>query len=51
MNGQSGKGDKRRPMNEKKFRKHFDEINWKQICPNRNCKKKYFKTVIDRKSN
>lgn len=24
----NGKGDKRRPTDEKKFREHFDEINW-----------------------
>jgi hypothetical protein len=24
----NGKGDKRRPMDEKKFREHFDDINW-----------------------
>ena len=25
-----GKGDKRRPMDEEKFRRHYDLIDWKE---------------------
>jgi hypothetical protein len=31
----NGKGDKRRPMDEGRFRENFDQINWRRpsVCP------------------